>query len=810
MLSLTWKRVQFGRTAQDQWTQVGIVRQIAAVSIPGVLVSGVVVLVMQVASSWLGSLPASAPAQDLLAHLKSSPGPSYDTLLTTVATISGVVLGLYYGAVATLIGSRYGRVPAEIRSLVSIDPIGTTYGLLLASAMGVSLLLLALEASGSSPTRLHAYGALVVSLIALYGFFALGRRVFDFMDPTRLIVPVLPDFLVAAKGATTRGYRFETAEYQALYRRQASYQLDLLDMLFDVAKPAESGSGKRLLELARYIPPVLQEYLKLKPAIPGASHWYPRTARQRRWYLSDYTVQELAIATRTALQVDEGVETNWVEQRLLAIVETQITTAVTQGNWELVGELLQTLGRCNRAMGRGWMTAFAQEVTDRVQAAILPRLPLVAPDVDLRFQIAVVTDLLALARLELLLGFGERVRGLALVDVAAAVGRIDWTERRSIYEFPLGFALADGLELLRSQLGFERDIYGHEITPSWYLAEECARQLLAALKSAIEPILAESERPLPTVPGDDTSIERAQVLGTFASRKAEYASKLGYLIEVVNDLAAKLTALNRSRDREWVEWKADEITTRLSAAWNARMREFASLIPALARVPPGTDRVDHFGQAVSLAGEECLRALIADDHAYFQALYPLYLAGCLAAAEQIARERERWSDDTFMALYGEALLDLMDISGYTLLFAELRRDHQSWVYVKKLWSKFLAGTDGERRREALLATYEYHRSLLGVITPRSIIRTSWQQRVDRVLETVPRRQVVVRHVVPVERPIHPSPLVRAMTPRMMMGSHYKGEDIFVSCHLRRGRPRPERDDLHDAIVFARRNPEEDE
>lgn len=253
------------------------------------------------------------------------------------------------------------------------------------------------------------------------------------------------------------------------------------------------------------------------------------------------------------------------------------------------------------------------------------------------------------------------------------------------------------------------------------------------------------------------------------------------------------------------------VLARVAAASDARIREFAGLIPALARVPPGADRVDHFGQAVSLTGEECLRALENDNHEQFQALFPLYFTGCIAVAEQIRNERDRWPEDTLLSLYSEALMDLMAISGYALVFAQLRRDHRSWTFVRHVWSRYLQGTAGSSRKDALLALYDYTRHRFGVITPRSIIRSSWQQRMDRALAAaVPRRTVVHHQFIPDERPVHASPLIRALWPRMMMGSFYDGQDVFVSCYLRRGRPRPDSDHLYESIELARKHPEEAE
>lgn len=769
--------------------------------------SAALVFLVQVLAAQLSQIPKTSPAAGLADHLSASPGSAYDSLLTTVPTIAGVVLGLYYGALATLIQSRYGRVPSEIRRLVSDDPAGSTYAGLLSLAMGSSLFLLGVHAAGVAPTRLHAYVLLAVSLVALYGFSALGRRAFDFLDPTRLVIPVLPDLLAAARQATTRGYRYETAEYQGLYQRQASHQLDLLQMLFELAEPEERHGGRRVVELAQYVPPLLRQYFDLKPAIPAASRWYPRIARQRRWYLSDATYLEVAMATRTSLPFEEGIDTDWVEERLLGMVEKQIQRAADGGDWSQLNGLLDVLRGCNRAMGKAWSTPLALDTTDRVQSLILSKLPLTNVRADIAFDVAFCVDLMTLNRLELLLGFGESVRELARVKMPEAVGRIDWRDRKSIYSFPAGFVVSEALESFRSQLRFERDVHGEHVTPSWYLAEELARRLLESLKQSIEPLMTEAARGLPDVPGDPANVERSQVLGAFASRKSEYVTKLANLTDVANELAATLRSLDRSHDLKWPEWDAESIETRMRKVAIDRSLDFASLIAALALVPPGPDRVDYLGEAVSLTAEDCLRVLATGDHAIFKELFPRYFHGCLVVAEQIRRESSRWPLETFATLYTEALIDMMAISGYALVYAEIRRDHRSWILVKELWSRYLSGTDGATRASFLDTAYEHSRNLFQ-ITPRTLIRTGWQMRVDQSLRALPQKRSVRRFGVD-QWPNHPSPLIRAIRPGDF-GSHFKGQDIFVSCFLRREKPRRDDDQLHRSIAIARRQSFQDD
>jgi hypothetical protein len=81
----------------------------------------------------------------------------YASLLSTVAQVSGVFLGLYFTAVSVVASTVYARVPGDVRSVLMREKVGTVYVRMVALLGAASILLLAMTAGGVQPHVLCAF-----------------------------------------------------------------------------------------------------------------------------------------------------------------------------------------------------------------------------------------------------------------------------------------------------------------------------------------------------------------------------------------------------------------------------------------------------------------------------------------------------------------------------------------------------------------------------------------------------------------------------------------------------------------------------
>jgi len=150
----------------------------------------------------------------------------YTSLLSTLAQVSGVFLGLYFTAVSVVASTVYARVPGDVRSVLMQEKVGTVYIRLVALLAAVSTMLLAMTAGGMQPHLLHLVLIGLLGIIAVFSFVVLGTRAFYFFDPTSLAGYVARDLLETMRLATPAGIEWDKASSQAHYQGLAERGLE--------------------------------------------------------------------------------------------------------------------------------------------------------------------------------------------------------------------------------------------------------------------------------------------------------------------------------------------------------------------------------------------------------------------------------------------------------------------------------------------------------------------------------------------------------------------------------------------------------
>ena len=154
----------------------------------------VVAVVFVFAVAWIEVLvkkiifatPADASRWPWLAHVYESlklfhlDGGASASLLSTLAQIAGVFLGLYFAAVGTLISARYSNVPPNVRELMFADKLGNQYIKLVALFGAVATLLLAAQSIGLQTGLLNMVLVTILGVATILSFVLLGRRAFEF------------------------------------------------------------------------------------------------------------------------------------------------------------------------------------------------------------------------------------------------------------------------------------------------------------------------------------------------------------------------------------------------------------------------------------------------------------------------------------------------------------------------------------------------------------------------------------------------------------------------------------------------------
>ena len=152
------------------------------------------------------------------------------------------------------------------------------------------------------------------------------------------------------------------------------------------------------------------------------------------------------------------------------------------------------------------------------------------------------------------------------------------------------------------------------------------------------------------------------------------------------------------------------------------------LLPLLSPNPvAGEDIPDYFGQAFTFGVEACYQSCIDNDVARFKKLFPSVFIGSMVAFNTTREDTKDWQEQSKIVFSSEPLTDLLEISGYALIYSELYQNKELWDVCKHVWNKYMDQDETEQMIRLIVSTKIYRDSLF-LIMPKGILRTNWEIR----------------------------------------------------------------------------------
>ncbi len=341
-------------------------------------------------------------------------------------------------------------------------------------------------------------------------------------------------------------------------------------------------------------------------------------------------------------------------------------------------------------------------------------------------------------------------------------------------------ACTEQAEKLCAGLATERAVEGHVVTPEWYQRQLIALSFARFLVKALEDLIVRLER---LGPDAETLIAEKRILlaTQLIQRGLEACEKFRANMDDMKGRFDQLATLRKVPDIPWPEPKWEDRIGRVD-----RVRERLVIALAKASVPLAiqahSDRLpDYLGYAYSVLARECYVALATEKEELFEKLFPAFFITGLSAADRL-RARIRDQEQEALLVYStEPIADLLEISGYALIYSELN-GKKYWNTVKKLWDDYLTGhADSQAFCTFVVGTVEFRSSLFARFS-RDLERTAWKQDFERQLRA---RGLLEDEYLAFglrdRRPVHESPIIRAL----INGDHVfdDPQDVFIVIYI---------------------------
>lgn len=701
-------------------------------------------------------------------------GDTYSTLLATVAQVTGVFLGLYFTAVSAVASAAYAKVPNTVRALVIHERVGNVYVRLVAFEGALAVLLLAAYTRGSFLGYFNLALVSAGAVFSIFAFVVLGFRTFYFFDPTQLAWYLERDLQSAIISATKLRRGWTKQPLQRAYQRQAATALSGYRDLVIVATHAKPIEAEALLQLAGGLCRSLGFYSMHKNQIPSESFWFARDYRHPDWFSTDYSSISVALETGTSLQPRERPDLRWLEKRAAGMLDRIIRVLAESKDSEALTRLaVLTSETLNRVIPEDALYIFDLLAFTFSEGYLDSQGTPARRDQLQALNLAMAQSYIPIA---ILLAFVPVCDEENQELFRRAIAEIDWGREKSIYRnFPR--PVTKELEQLSSELSAEVRIEGTCYVPAWFVTEhvnrsiaeylaDCATRFANVLDSFfIKAVQASSPK--------QSNIAR----GPIVQAGLEYCEKLRVHLASAKKWSDKATSSPSREEIPWptTDWQA--IADQIATARETLLTMLADAASELQNLPI-EDYPDYFGQLYSFLAQECYQALAQSNEARFAKLFTRFFAIAFWSSQRI-NEQIGSSAQTKLLLMSDPLNDLLDLSGFALIYSELDGKPGHAQSAVALWDQHFNGVAEPQKTQRLQAFASWTRSIFRT-TPRDMVRMGWKQHLQRLL----RDRGLSAEMWDRPRTVstsHASPLIRAISRSPFILDN--AADVFVAEYL---------------------------
>lgn len=714
----------------------------------------------------------------------------YGTLLATVIGVGGVFIGLYYAAISAIGGAIYAKEPNNIRDLLAQDRVGNAYMGYLAGLTFFGVCLLAFHTAGLEPVVLAVPIFTLSAGLVIVGFVRLGVRAFDLFDPTSLSYRLFEQLRRCHLQMQAGGYRWSDRSFQMHAHREAQTAIDTLATVSDIAGREPHLNGRPFAGLCNGLLSFLLHYETAKKSIPTDSHWFEERYVHPDWYRAGDTETSMAHQTATVLRPKTIRDTRWIESAILPIVQRCLELNIRKRRYVLVYELLSYLDAYVQRLAKEKQveTAFnlVGDIFSWCESLIFVKGDKAVAEESLEHM--EVCERLAGMPINVLISYGSTVESCPKDAILQRIANIRWKSEKSIYRAGFAVQILSQLEWLRPRLEFEERVEGHIVSPAWYLQELVTQKEADNLSASMTCFHSKACKLYEHWIKTATSSKHPWLAAVMMSKESEYWNKLDYRTETLKQLWSDLKSDRRLEGLPWPSLSIDDLTRKKARRKMELMKLMSDQSVLLSLMSRPKSYPDFAGQFLHTVGEALFTAICEKDRNTVKVLFGRYLYGSLLQFERLRPKEAKldWRSKIDLKVALAPLLDLMDISGYMYLFSDYHDAPYLKEIVAKEWDEYLEQNSAKQALQ-LLAAGVWLTDSAFALAHRSIIRTGWEQAVERRLMNVERREApwdesnFYRQFESIV--VHESPLVRIFA-KDPLSSFHDGIDIFLAKYVR--------------------------
>lgn len=702
---------------------------------------------------------------------KTFDGQAIDTFLATIASVSGVFLGLYFTAISSIASNLLIRATQDIRRFFLSAPRGQQYVQTVALTGIISVFYIVAKSFGY---LIHPVGLGFLALLVVYvviRFWTVGSEVFNSLEPTGSLPWVTRDIANLIKNVVPPGFQWVKPVIQNHQRRLSVGKLELISNLTSFGINEIKLSDEQLITALQYLGGLLFFYSDNKRKIPTDSYWYKTKVQHESWTLANSTQIVIALNTGTTLQSKTVKDFTWFEEDVLDnavkilkhFVGEKKVGSVYQG-FEIFVDVAEAYGKDFDEQGLRMFFQKLDEITKLVQSINID----VANQVVNKELLAFVDSQGRLA-VAALLGLMKYLDVQTSDNLVSIFSKIDWaSDSKSIYLTGLPLTMVSRFESIALELKNEKLIEGRCVSQEWYIETLCFQRYLFSLQNYFNYIKSLHQDYFKRKFEKMFADEQLPLVAQLILRWVEFSNKYQGLISI---LRKHVEDCNRFRLLKDLPWAAFDFNQEQKVAQDGIKEitdKMIALLPKLKSLVTGEDVPDYFGQALTMGVGACFDACDNNDHERLRRILPAVFDASISAYDLTREKVKGWSEDESKIIFStEPLENLYEISGYAKLYSELHQNIELWNTVQRLWDIYFNTVSDARQVIEFIVAMSSYRDSVFKIMPQATLRSNWQiafaHRMRECGLPVFPDHDSYDFVNRRRHPTHPSPLIRVIT-----------------------------------------------
>ena len=706
----------------------------------------------------------------------------YGTLLAAVVGIGGIFIGLYYAAISSVGSTIYADVPNDIRELFAQERVGTSYMKFLAVVTYLGICLLALNTVGFEPVFVAVPLVVLSAGLAIIGFVLLGTRAFYLFDPTILSGLVVETLQRCTRQMQAGGFRWIDNRFQEHAFEVASFSINRLKTITDLSADKPQLNGKPFSGMCKDLIAFLIRYETIRNRIPSNSHWFHQTFIHKDWYRTDESETSTAHETVSMLRPQSVSNTRWIENELFPLIKRCIEVNIKEERFDIVIELLQRIDLYIQRLAVDHQTEFASELIGEINSLCYNLLF----DRDRQssnkdgLEGMAICGLLGGLPISFMTTYVLHIESFRIEELSRKIRRIRWRIPSSIYKAGFPFHFVEQLEWLRKKLYLELKVERRLVTPHWYIKEMTAIKEMDNLHASITSFYEKPTQFYREQIDSAKSLDLNWAAAVVILKEFEYWKKLKYHMKTLNTVWAEFESFRRLEDPPTPKINYERFLETLKGVEQKLLLIMSDHNIQLSQKTRPENFPDFAGQFLHTVGEELLSASIRNESELVRGVYSRYFAGNYLQYEQLKPDLANidWRTGFRVTVAVAPLLDLIDISGYMILFAEYHESPCMKSSVIKVWDRYLEDNTTESLK-LLSSALSITESAWGA-GQRFSNRIRWKQLVGEFFQDNERRSNLSGHT---------SPLIRALSKGLrfshpLLPNVPNGIEIFIGTYIR--------------------------